>query len=252
MIRPIDLNADLGECLGPGAPEDDADLLDIVTSANIACGFHAGNPDTMARTAARAAACGVALGAHPGLPDRQNFGRHAMALDADQVCSLVTYQIGALAAFARRYGHSLHHVKPHGALYHMAEQDTATAQAIALAVWEWDPQLCVYGLSGGHLLRAAREQGLRTAAEVFADRTYQPDGTLTPRTQPDALLYDPDFVAERMVQLVMTGKLTAVDGTELTLAADTICLHGDTPSAVERIRALRDALVEQGIPVHRP
>jgi UPF0271 protein len=243
----IDLNADMGE-----GSEADAALLDVVTSANIACGFHAGDPDSMARTVALAAARNVALGAHPGLPDRANFGRLPMLLAPDAVYHLVAYQVGALAAFARRHGHSVTHVKPHGALYHMAETDPEIAHAIVLAARDWDPKLCVFGLSGGCLVATARKAGLRAAAEVFADRTLQSDGSLTPRTQADALIHDPELVAQRMVRLILTGKAVAQDGTELPLAADTICLHSDAEGASERGRILRVALEKQDIIICRP
>lgn len=248
----VDLNADLGESFGAWTLGEDAAMLDVVTSANIACGFHAGDPDVMASAVAAAAVRGVAIGAHPGLPDLQGFGRRAMALGADEAYGLVTYQIGALAAFARRHGQDVAHVKPHGALYHMAEQDDAMAAAIARAVRDWDTQACLFGLSDGRLVRAGRDAGLRVAEEVFADRTYLADGTLTPRLRIDALIDDPDAVAVRMARLVTGGKLTATDGTELTLAADTICLHGDTPNAAARARRLRAALEEQGVEIRRP
>lgn len=228
-MRSVDLNADLGE--GSNA---DAVLLDRITSANIACGFHAGDPDSIARTVALAAARSVAIGAHPGLPDRVNFGRLPMPLSADAVYNLVLYQIGALAVFARRCEERLTHIKPHGALYHMAEADPNMAEAIARAAYDWDPQMCVFGLSGGRLLTTAAHIGLPTAAEVFADRTYQANGSLTPRSDPNALILDPQTAAERMARLLTTGRLAAADGAELTLRADTLCLHSDTPGAAER------------------
>lgn len=248
----VDLNADLGESFGVYALGEDEALLEVVTSANIACGFHAGDPSVMARTVALAASRGVGLGAHPGLPDLQGFGRRIIAISPAEVSEIVTYQIGALAAFARRAGTELQHVKPHGALYHMAERDPHVATAIARAARDWDTQMIVYGLSGGQLVQAGRELGLRIAEEVFADRTYQPDGTLTPRAQADALIDDPVAASSRMARLLMTGRIETVDGTELTLTADTICLHGDAPGTALRARHLRAALAEQGVVISRP
>ena len=247
----IDLNADLGESFGAYTLGEDAALLPFVTSANVACGFHAGDPDVIARTVALVGEHGVALGAHPGLPDLQGFGRRMVSVSPDEASHLVTYQVGALAAFARQAGQELRHVKPHGALYTMAERDNELAWAIAQSVRDWDTQLIVYGLSGGRLVRAARELGLRAAEEVFADRAYQSDGTLMSRTAPGAVIHDAAPAAARMVRLLREGKITAADGTSLTLAADTICLHGDAPGAAGRARFLHAALVEQGIEVRR-
>lgn len=250
-VKRIDLNADLGESFGVYSPGHDQALLRLVTSANIACGYHAGDPGTMAGVAADCAWQGIGLGAHPGLPDLVGFGRRLMAVSPDEVRDLVTYQIGALDAFARRQGQKLQHVKPHGALYTLAESDPAIAEAIALAVAEFDEGLVLVGLSGGGLVKAGLASGLRVAQEVFADRTYQSDGTLTPRSQPNAVLHDSDLVAARMVRLAREGTLTAVDGAELTLAADTICLHGDTPDAPALAAAVRQALEAEGVRVCR-
>jgi UPF0271 protein len=248
----IDLNADLGESFGAYTLGEDNTMLDIVTSASIACGFHAGDPGVMARTVAAAVRRGVCIGAHPGLPDLSGFGRRAMQITPDEVYDLVAYQIGALAAFARRAGTELQHVKPHGALYNMAEQDRVLAGAIARAARDWDTQMIVFGLSGGRLVQEASDLGLPVAHEVFADRTYRPDGTLTPRTDPGALIHDPIQAAARMVALLSTGSLTAADGTPLALAADTICLHGDTPGAAERAHHLRSELSAAGVGLRRP
>ncbi len=250
-MRHIDLNADLGESFGVYRLGQDEALLPYVTSVNIACGFHAGDPGTMARTVAAAVRHGVALGAHPGLPDLVGFGRRLMTVSPDEVRDLVTYQVGAMAAFARRHGQRLQHVKPHGALYTLAENDPAIADAIARAVREMDETLILIGLSGGRLVSSGQALGLRVAHEAFADRTYQPDGTLTPRSQPNALLHDPEEVAARMVRLAREGTITAVDGTELTLAVDTICLHGDSPNAPVLAAAVRQAWDAEGITVCR-
>lgn len=245
----IDLNADLGESFGVYTLGDDQALLPFITSASVACGFHAGDPGTMACIVAAAAAHGVAVGAHPGLPDLAGFGRRALAVTPNEARDLVTYQIGALAAFAARQGQKLQHVKPHGALYTMAERDAAIAHMIAQAVREADDGLILIGLSAGRLVEAGRAQGLRVAHEIFADRSYQPDGTLTPRSHPGAVLHAPEEVARRMVRLVREGKITATDGSELTLKADTICLHGDSPDAAMLAAAVREGLDAEGVAI---
>ena len=245
----VDLNADMGESFGAYTLGDDDALLLSVTSASIACGFHAGDPGTMARAVAACTLHGVALGAHPGLPDLAGFGRRALAVSPAEARDLVTYQIGALAAFAARSGVRLQHVKPHGALYTMAERDPLLAAAIARAVREADADLILMGLSGGALVEAGRMLGLRVAHEVFADRAYIADGTLAPRGSPGAVLHDPDEVAARIVRLVREGKIAATDGSDLTLEADTVCLHGDAPGAVLLASVVRRTLEEEGVAV---
>ena len=241
MLR-IDLNADCGEGFGAYPPGDDAALLRSVSSANIACGFHAGDPGTMARTVALAAEAGAALGAHPGLPDLAGFGRRSMGVTPAEVRDLVTYQIGALAGFASRHGQTLRHIKPHGALYWMAEEDGRIAEAIARAVQDWDSALVLVGLSGGGLVRAGQARGLQTAAEIFADRTYLPDGTLAPRSLPNAVLHNLDEAAARITLWARKGTLTATDGSTLRVEADTICIHSDSPSAPALAARVRLAL----------
>ncbi|MDQ2687633.1 MAG: LamB/YcsF family protein [Armatimonadota bacterium] len=248
----VDLNADLGESFGAYTLGEDEAMLALVTSANIACGFHAGGPDVMARTVAAAVHAGVALGAHPGLPDLAGFGRRVMAVTPEEGYNLTTYQIGALAAFARRHGRNLQHVKPHGALYNTAERQPPLAQAIAQAVRDFDGGLFLFALSGGVLAQAGRDLGLRIAQEVFADRTYQADGALTPRTSPDALIHDPAEAARRMVRLLTEGVIVTADGTEIALTADTICLHGDQPGAAARAQVLRQELERHGIAIRPP
>lgn len=245
----VDLNADMGESFGAYTLGNDDALLLSVTSASIACGFHAGDPGTMARAVAACTLHGVALGAHPGLPDLVGFGRRALAVSPAEARDLVTYQIGALAAFAARSGVRLQHVKPHGALYTMAERDPLLAAAIARAVREVDADLILMGLSGGALVEAGRMLGLRVAHEVFADRAYIADGTLAPRGSPGAVLHDPDEVAARIVRLVREGKIAATDGSDLTLEADTVCLHGDAPGAVLLASVVRRTLEEEGVAV---
>ena len=246
MLR-VDLNCDLGEGFG----HDEA-LLGQVSSANIACGFHAGNPNVMARTVSAAATRDVALGAHPGLPDLEGFGRRALPVSEADVYDITLYQIGALAAFARAQGRTLRHVKPHGALYHMAEADPSVARALARAIQNFDASLTLFGCAGGKLVQAGRDQGLRVAGEAFVDRAYLPNGALAPRSALNAVLHDPAEAARRAVRLVTEGKLTAVDGTELVIQAETLCVHGDEPSALAVARAVRAALEQQKIAVRPP
>ena len=249
-MRRVDLNADLGESFGVYTLGDDTALLRVVTSVGIACGFHAGDPGTMARVVGLAAGRGVALGAHPGLPDLAGFGRRRMEVTPAEVRDLVTYQIGALAGFAAREKQTLQHVKPHGALYALAEEDPAIAAAIAQAVQEWDPKVILFGLSGGRLVAAGNALGLQTASEVFADRAYSPDGSLVPRSALNAVLHDPAVVAARMALWARTGMFLAADGsTALQLAADTICLHGDSPGAAALAVRVRSVLEAEGVRV---
>lgn len=238
----VDLNADLGE----GAP-DDADLLTLVTSANIACGGHAGDARLMQATVRAALAHGVAIGAHPSYVDREHFGRREMQLDPDQVRAEVLCQVGALDALVRAAGGRLHHVKPHGALYNQAARDPALADAIAGAVRAIDPGLAVYGLAGGELLRAAERASLRAVAEVFADRGYRADGSLVPRREPGALIDDTDEAVARTLRMVQEGVVQAVSGETVPLRAQTICLHGDGPHALAFARALHAALRDAGV-----
>jgi UPF0271 protein len=240
----IDLNCDLGE----GAPHD-AGLMPLVSSANIACGAHAGDEATMRRTIALALEHGVAIGAHPGYEDREHFGRIERNLPPSGVFQLVTTQIRTLQRLAAEQGAGLSHVKPHGALYNQASRDRALADAIAAAVRGIDPSLVLFGLAGGELLAAARAAGLPAASEVFADRTYRADGSLTPRSQPDALIHDEDAACRQVLRLVREGRVRATDGTDIVVEADTVCLHGDGPHAVPFARRLRQALQTAGIAV---
>jgi UPF0271 protein len=242
MTPGVDLNCDMGE----GGLYDE-ELLGLVTSASIACGFHAGDPGVMHRTLKRALERGVSIGAHPGLRDPEGFGRRAVKVDPQEAFDLTLYQIGALQSFAALHGARLVHVKPHGALYTMAARDAALADALAGAVRSADPGLVFVGQAGSEMIAAARRLGLRAAEEAFADRGYQADGTLVPRGQPGALIEAPADVARRAVRLAREGKVTAADGTEVTVRADTICIHGDTPGAPELVRALRAALTREGV-----
>jgi UPF0271 protein len=246
-MRCIDLNCDLGE----GAPHDE-ELMPLVTSANIACGGHAGNTETMRKTVELALRHGVAVGAHPGFEDPAGFGRKESLLTAAEVRALVLRQIRALDRIARSCGACVVHVKPHGALYNLAARDAALAAAVAEAVRESDPGLILVGLSGSKLLVAGRACGLRVASEVFADRTYQPDGSLTPRSRSDAMIVDPVVAVSRVLRMVGEGAVIATDGTQVLIVADTICVHGDGPHAVEFARGLRNGLAAAGIAIMAP
>ena len=240
----IDLNCDMGEGCG-----NDAALMDHISSTNIACGFHAGDAETMKRTVEIAIEKGVAIGAHPGYRDRENFGRTAMQLSAAEVVEIVTEQIAALSEIATAAGGRLDHVKPHGALYNQAARDSELAAAIAEAVIAFDRNLVLYGLSGGDSIREAASRGLRTASEVFADRTYQSDGSLTPRSEPNALINDAEQAVAQVLQMVNAGTVTATDGTTTPIVADTICIHGDGAHALEFAKTINHALRENGIDI---
>jgi len=242
--RRIDMNADLGE----GAGSDEA-ILGIVTSANVACGVHAGSPAEMRRVVRGAAARGVGVGAHPGLRDPEGFGRREIALRPEEARALVLDQIRALREIAAAEGVSLRHVKPHGALYHMAARDGAVARAIAEAAREVDPRLILVGPPGSEILEAARSARLAGAREAFADRAYRADGTLVPRGTAGALVEDPEEAARRAVRLAVEGKVASVDGADVSVAPDTICVHGDTPGAVEIARRVRAELERAGVEV---
>jgi UPF0271 protein len=239
----IDLNADVGEGM------DDAALLPLLTSVNVACGMHAGSPVIMDRTVALAVERGVRVGAHPGYADRENFGRLDLQLSHDEVRALVLYQVAALDGFARARGGSLSHVKAHGALYNRAAKDVAVARAVAEGVRRFSRDLVVVGLAGSIQLEAARELGLRAAGEAFADRRYLPDGSLMPRWQQGAVLHDPVEAAAQAVSVARDGIVVASDGSRLAVSAQTLCLHGDTPGASEIARAVRAALTAAGVGV---
>jgi len=245
----IDINADVGEGM------EDAELLPYVTSVNIACGLHAGDPSTMDETVALALSHGVRVGAHPGYPDRENFGRAAMEMPADAVENLVLYQISALDGFVSSRGGSLSHVKPHGALYHSGAEFPDVARAIAEGVRRFRPSLILVGPPESLLIEAGREAGLRVAGEAFADRRYLRDGTLMPRGEKGAVLTDPEEAAEQAVRLARDGAAVASDGSIVTIRADTLCLHGDTPGAAQIARRVHERLREAGIritPIETP
>ncbi len=250
--RSIDLNCDMGESYGAWRMGDDAAIMPLITSANVAAGFHAGDPATIRRTVRLALEHGVAVGAHPSLPDLAGFGRRIMRITPDEAYDLVLYQAGAVEAFVRAAGARLHHVKAHGALYNMAARDEALADAIVRAVRDLGKGVLLYGLSGSPMLEAAGRHGVRAVAEVFADRSYQPDGTLTPRERPDAMITDEHASVAQVLGMVERGVVPAVDGTEVPVAAGTLCLHGDQPGAVAFARALRAKFAERGIGVAAP
>ncbi len=241
----VDLNCDLGESFGRYKLGQDAEMMPLITSANIACGFHAGDPSVMAQTVSLAKGHKVSVGAHPGYPDLQGFGRRAMRLTPLEIAYTVCYQLGALAAFTRLAGVDLVHVKPHGALYNLASQDPDAARAIAQAVAQYDPQLVLVGLAGSELVREGEDAGLRVAREGFPDRAYLPDGGLMPRAQPGAVIEDPQAVAENAVRLVMQGIVIDQEAVKI----DTLCLHGDHPEAVKNANAIRKALAAAGVKI---
>jgi UPF0271 protein len=238
----IDLNCDVGEGAG-----DDARIVPLVSSVNVACGFHAGDPSTIRETIRLAARHGVAVGAHPSYPDRAGFGRTRMARSPDQVQDDVLYQVAAVRAFCAAEGVPLVHVKPHGALYNSAAQEPALARAVAGAVLQVDPGLVVVCLAGSPMVGVVRSMGLRCAEEAFADRGYTSGGTLVPRGEPGALVEDPGEVADRVATMARERRVTGVDGRPVAVVADTICLHGDTPGAAELAAAIRARLAREGI-----
>ncbi|WP_353826718.1 LamB/YcsF family protein [Agromyces sp. SYSU T0242] len=246
MQGAIDLNADLGESYGAWRMGDDEAMFEVVSSANVACGFHAGDPLTMARSARLAVRHGVTLGAHPGYRDRAGFGRRALDVSAEELAAEVVYQLGALEAVARAAGARVRYVKAHGALYHRLAADPSAAAATADALAAADPSAVVLGPPDSEFERAARRAGIRYAREAFIDRGYLADGRLVPRDRPDALVHDPERAADRALELVETGGIVAIDGARVELAPDSLCLHGDTPGSVGIARAVRSALASAG------
>ncbi len=244
----IDLNSDMGESFGAYSIGADEEILRWVTSANVACGWHGGDPHVMRQTVARAKALGVAVGAHPSYPDLLGFGRRVMQITRQEARDYMLYQIGALRAFVEAAGLRLQHVKPHGAIYNVAAKDRELSLGIAEGVKDAGGDLILMGLPGSEMLRAAQEVGVRVAGEVFGDRAYNEDGSLVARTLAGSLITDPDRVAERVIGLAK-GTVTAITGTEIRLRADTICLHGDTPGAAVIARRVRERLEAAGVQV---
>jgi 5-oxoprolinase (ATP-hydrolysing) subunit A len=245
----IDLNCDMGESFGAWTMGNDAALMDYVSSVNIACGFHAGDASTIRQTVETAINKGVKIGAHPSYPDLQGFGRREMKVSPNEIFDIVLYQIAALKGVCEAYGTRLHHVKPHGALYNTAAKDARLAQAIAEAVKKTDAELIFYGLSGSFLISEAEKIGLRTASEVFADRTYNSDGTLTPRTEPNALIQDPKQATAQVLEMIFEQKVTATGGEKVALKAETVCIHGDGAHALEFARLINSELTRCGVKI---
>ena len=243
----VDLNSDLGESFGAYTIGCDDKVLPLVTSANVACGFHASDPVVMKKTIEMAAAAGIQVGAHPGYPDLMGFGRRNMAVTPDEAKAYTLYQLGALSAFCRAAGLPMQHVKPHGALYNMAGKDYALSRGICEAIREFDSDLIVLALSGSELLRCARDMGLRAASEVFADRAYEEDGSLVNRRKEGAMITDEDLAIERVVRMIREKKVTALSGKDISIQADSICVHGDGPKALAFVQKIREALAAESI-----
>ncbi len=247
----IDLNCDLGESFGNYKLGMDEEVIAYVTSVNIACGYHAGDPLVMEKTVKMAAEQGVSIGAHPGLPDLMGFGRRMMKITPEEAKVYMLYQLGALDAFCKSAGVKMHHVKPHGALYNMAAKDAALAKAICEAIKEYDESLVLLALANSEMIGAAEKMGLAYANEVFADRAYEPDGTLVARTKEGAMIEDEDRAIDRVIRMVKEGKVMAVDGTDVDIQADSVCVHGDGPKALMFVKKIREKLLKEGIEVRR-
>lgn len=248
-MKRVDLNCDLGESFGNYTCGLDAEVIPHISSANVACGFHASDPLVMAKTVALAKQYGVAVGAHPGYPDLVGFGRRNMAVSAAELKAMVQYQIGALKAFCDAQGVAMQHVKPHGAMYNMAAKDQKLAVAICEAIQEIDPNLILLGLSGSEMLVAAKAVGLPCASEVFADRAYEDDGTLTPRALPGSVITDEEQAISRVLQMVQSGTVTARSGKIIPIQADSVCLHGDGVKAVAFASRIRQELTASGVEI---
>ena len=248
-MKQVDLNCDLGESFGNYTCGLDAEVIPHISSANVACGFHASDPLVMMKTVALAKRYGVSVGAHPGYPDLVGFGRRNMTVSPVELKAMVQYQIGALQAFCKAQGTVLRHVKPHGAMYNMAAKDRKLADAICEAIGEVDSSLILLGLSGSQMLEAAKETGLPWASEVFADRAYEDDGSLTPRALPGSVITDEEEAIARVLQMVQEGTVTARSGKTIPIQADSICLHGDGVKAVEFARRIRAELTAAGVKI---
>ena len=245
----IDLNSDMGESFGAYKIGGDEEIIKYVTTANVACGWHAGDPMVMDKVVRMAKERGVAVGAHPGYPDLMGFGRRNMVCSPKEVKAYIQYQMGALKAFTAAHGVKLQHCKPHGALYNMAGKDMDLAMAIAEGIYSVDKDVILLGLAGSKMLEAGKQVGLRVASEVFADRAYQADGSLVPRSKPGAVIHDKDEAIARTIRMVTEGKVTAITGEEVSIDAHSICVHGDNPSAVEFVKNIRAKLQEQGVTI---
>lgn len=243
----IDVNSDMGESFGNYVVGNDEGVLDYITSANVACGFHASDPVVMATTVKLALEKGVSIGAHPGYPDLMGFGRRHISVSAEEAKAYMIYQIGALNGFVQAYGGELRHVKPHGALYNAAARDYSLARALVEAVYAVNPDLIFVGLAGSQMIKAANDIGLSVASEVFADRAYHPDGSLVSRREKNAVLHDADLCIARVMRMIKEGKVKAINGQDIDITADTVCIHGDNEMALAFASKLRDAFDENGI-----
>ena len=248
-MKKIDLNCDLGESFGNYKMGLDDEVIRHISSANVACGFHASDPLVMQKTVALAKENGVCIGAHPGFPDLVGFGRRNMSVSPAEAKALVQYQIGALDAFCKAAGVKLCHVKPHGALYNMAGKDEILAQAVCEGIFEYDSNLILLGLSGSKMIEAGKKIGLRTASEVFADRAYEADGSLVARSKPGAVITDENLAVSRVVEMVKNGRVTSITGNEIEIKADSICLHGDGVKAVEFAKRIKEELLRNDVEI---
>ena len=251
-MKMIDLNCDMGEAFGNYTMPNDEKLMDYISSANIACGFHAGDPAVMQQTVALALKKGVAIGAHPGLPDLQGFGRREMKITPNEAYQLTLYQMGALSGFVKAAGSKLHHVKAHGALYNMAAKDTALAKAIVQAVYDFDPGLILYALAGSKMIDEAEKRGIVTASEVFADRSYQDDGLLTPRLADNALITNEEDAINQVLGFALKQEVNSINGNRIAVKAETVCLHGDGEHAVAFAKLIAERLKKEGIAIKAP
>lgn len=247
QVARVDINSDLGESFGSYKIGNDEEVLKYVTSANIACGFHAGDPLVMEKTVKTALENGVAVGAHPGFPDLMGFGRRNMSVTPEEARAYIIYQVGALNGFIKACGGKMQHVKPHGALYNMTAKDYRLARAIAEGVYSVDSELILMGLAGSQLIKAGQDVGLATASEVFADRAYTSEGALVPRGTPGAVIHDSELVIKRVLRMVSEGRVQSLDGNDIEIKADTICIHGDNKEAVVFAASIRDALLKAGV-----
>ena len=249
MEKFVDLNSDVGESFGAYKIGLDEEVLKYVSSANIACGWHAGDPIVMRNTVGAAFKNNVGIGAHPGFYDIMGFGRRNMTVSPDEMKQYTIYQLGALYGFVKAAGAKMQHVKPHGAMYNMAAKDAKLAQAIIDGIWEVDRDLIVLGLAGSEMVNAAKEKGLKAANEVFADRAYNPDGTLVARSLPGSMIHDKDIAISRVIRMVKEGKVTAINGEDINIKVDSICVHGDNPEAVEFVRLIKEELSRANVEI---
>ena len=245
----VDLNCDLGESFGAYKIGKDEEIIPLISSANVACGAHAGDPDVMAKTAELCKNNGISMGAHPGFFDLMGFGRRNLAVSPSEAKNLIIYQVGALDAFAKSMGIKLCHVKPHGALYNMAAKDKALAKAIAEGIYAYDKSLVLLGLSGSEMLNAAKEIGLPYAAEVFADRAYEDDGSLVARSKPGAMIKDEDEAVSRVIRMIKEHKVTSISGKDIDIEPASVCVHGDSEKALLFVKKIRSALAGEGIEI---